>query len=118
MKNRSFLIMPLLSFLVLAAHSLRASDYMLMAFWLALMLLVFIIKKASIRIFCSGALSAGVVIWLENAWNITRVRMIMDAPYTRLLLILGGVLIIMVLGVYYLYKSGRNEDRLDNYAQN
>lgn len=115
--NRLFLIVPVLSFLILAAHSLRASNYVLMGLWLFMMVMVVFSRKDSVMTFCAGALAAGAVMWVENAWQITHIRMMMGAPYTRLILILGGVLIIMAMGIYYLCHPGKKDNRQEGYEQ-
>lgn len=76
--------------LLLAAHYLRRQDIPFMLASLAIVVLALVPRRAA-RVTARIALGVGVLIWLRTAVVFAHARMAQGVPYTRMLLIIGGV---------------------------
>lgn len=79
-----------LTALLMAAHFLRAGDYLLVALCLAAPLLFFLRTRWSLMVL-QGLSFAAALVWLATAWQIAEMRQMFGQPWLRSALILGSV---------------------------
>ena len=102
-----WLIFPVISFILLAAHSLRSGDMGLCFAWLLLCFLIFT-RKSWVRYVWSATLVAGSFVWLKTGIYLLQFRMAFGLPWLRLGLIMFTVLIIMFVSIFLvLGRKGR-----------
>jgi hypothetical protein len=94
-----------LSLLLLAAHFYRSGAYVLVVAAIALTGLTFVAQPWARRVL-GLALLCGTFEWLRTAWGIAALRASMGLPYTRLLVILGGVAAFTLFSAYLAWRSG------------
>jgi hypothetical protein len=94
-----FLLLPLISLLLLAAHFLRAGQSVLML--LALLGCLFlIVPRAWAAHLIRLALIVGAMVWLHVLVSMATIRWTMDQPFLRLSVILSCVLVITIGSVF------------------
>jgi hypothetical protein len=86
----------MLAFLVLAAHFLRAGQWLLIAACFVAMVLAWVPRKWT-GILVSILLAAGAMEWLRTMTLLMRVRQMQDEPWIRMVVILGSVAVFTVL---------------------
>lgn len=96
--------LPVLSLLLLAAHFYRGGLYALVVAAIALTGLTFAARPWA-RQALGLALLCGTFEWLRTAWDIAALRASMGQPYTRLLVILGGVAVFTLASAYLAWRS-------------
>ena len=96
---RLLLIFPILSYLVLAAHELRAGNIWIMASWLLMGILVLMWRRPWVRHLSALTLMLGLFLWTKVTVQLLQFRLAIDAPYTLLLVIMGGVAAVMALSI-------------------
>jgi len=85
------LIFPFLSYLFLAAHELRVGNYMFLAGWLLMALLILVWRSPWVRHACALTLMLGLFLWFRVTIELLSFRLAVDAPYGLLLAIMGAV---------------------------
>jgi hypothetical protein len=96
---RLLLIFPILSYLFLAAHGLRAGNLWIMAGWLLMGILVLVWRRPWVRHLGTVTLMLGLFLWVRVTVQLLQFRLAIDAPYTLLLVIMGGVAAVMALSI-------------------
>jgi hypothetical protein len=95
-RTAAVLMLPALALLLLGAHFLRAGWVLLTVACLGLVALLFVRTHwASLTL--QVALALGTFEWLRTAWEFASARAALGQPYTRLLVILGGVALLTAL---------------------
>ncbi len=94
-----------LSLLLLAAHFYRSGVYVLVVAAIALTVLAFVARPWARQVL-GLALLCGTFEWLRTAWGFAALRASMGLPYTRLLVILGGVAAFTLVSAYLAWRSG------------
>ena len=79
--KRTLLILPVLSYLILAAHELRTGAYLFMAGWLLLAVLILVLKKPWVRHLSILGLMLGLLVWTKITVFLLQVRLAMDESY-------------------------------------
>jgi hypothetical protein len=97
--------LTVLSLVLLAAHFYRGGTYVLVVAAIALTGLTFVARPWARRVL-GLALLCGTFEWLRTAWGIAALRASMGLPYTRLLVILGGVAAFSLISAYLAWRSG------------
>jgi len=92
----ALLLLPALALLLLGAHFFRAALMPLMVLCLGLVALLFVRTRWA-WLTLQAALAVGTLEWLRTAWEFASLRAAMGQPYTRLLVILGGVALVTAL---------------------
>ena len=100
--NRALLLLPALSFVVLAAHGLRAGNSLAVAGWAGMALVILVLRRAWVRHAGLLGLGLGIWIWADAAVELIQFRIFTQQPYTRLAIIMGGVACMMVLSLVIL----------------
>jgi hypothetical protein len=95
------LALPTLALLLLGAHFFRAGLVPVAAACAVLLALLFVRTPWSARVL-QGALALGTLEWLRTAWVFASARAAAGLPYTRLLVILGGVALVTALAAWLL----------------
>ena len=90
------LLAPVLSFLVLAAHFLRAGQMVLVAATLVFLVLLAVPRAWAARA-AQAALALGALEWVRTIVMLIGLRVRMDLPYGRMALILGLVALLTFL---------------------
>ena len=85
-----------ISFLLLAAHFLRAGQVIVVVVLLALLLLLFI-KKFWVPWVIQLVLLLGAVEWVITLYSVAQVRIATEMPWTRMVIILGVVALFTAL---------------------
>jgi hypothetical protein len=75
---------------LIAAHFLRAGDYILVALCVAAPALFFVRRPWSLPVL-QGLSYVAAIIWLFTAWHIAQERQLGGEPWLRAAIILGGV---------------------------
>lgn len=101
LRTAATLALPGLALLLLGAHFFRAGLVPLAAACAALLALLFVRAAWSARVL-QGALALGTLEWLRTAWVFASARAAAGQPYTRLLVILGGVALVTALAAWLL----------------
>ena len=96
---RLLLIFPILSYLFLAAHELRAGDLWIMAGWLLMGFLVLVRPRPWVRHLSAVTLMLGLLLWTKVTVQLLQFRLAISAPYTLLLVIMGTVAVVMALSL-------------------
>ena len=102
------LLPVLFSFLLLAAHFYRAGHVVLAGLSLALPFLLFLKEVWVVRVI-QIALLLGSVEWLRTLYMFAQQRIAMDEPWTRLVIILGGVALFTALSALVFRSSALRE---------
>jgi polyferredoxin len=89
-RSLSLLIPVVISILVLGAHFLRADNWGMAIGCVAAIALLFS-RRRWVAVIFQVLLLAGVLVWVQTAVDLVRVRQLLGAPYLRLVLILGVV---------------------------
>ena len=95
--NRALLLLPALSFVVLAAHGLRAGNSLAVTGWVGMALLILVLRRAWVRHAGLLGLGLGIWIWADAAVELIQFRIFTQQPFFRLAVIMGGVAGLMVL---------------------
>ncbi len=90
------LLMPVLSFLLLAAHFYRAGQQLL-ALASVLIILLLWVKKSWVPYLMQAALVLGALEWLLSLVMLVQYRIEWGMPWQRLAMILGGVVLFTLL---------------------
>lgn len=85
-----------ISFLLLAAHFLRAGQVVVVAVLLALLLLLFLRKPWVPRVI-QVVLLLGAVEWIVTLYSVAQLRIASGMPWTRMAIILGVVALFTAL---------------------
>jgi hypothetical protein len=102
------LLPVLISFLLLAAHFLRAG-HTLATFALIFLLLVLFVKKPWVPRLMQMVLFVGAVEWLLTLVSVAQMRIEFGMPWTRMAIILGAVALFTLLsGLVFWGKALRN----------
>ncbi|BBD08645.1 4Fe-4S binding protein [Desulfovibrio ferrophilus] len=91
----------ILSMWLLGAHALRGGQPGLMLAW-ALMPALFLLHRSWSHRIGQIALAAGVILWANTGSSLIQIRIALDQPWTRLALILSGLILLAVLGIILL----------------
>ena len=94
-----FLVLPLISLLLLAAHFLRVDQWVLM-FLSLLGCFVLIVPRPWVAHLIRLALLAGAMVWLHVLVSMATIRWTMDLPFLRLSVILSCVIVITIGSVF------------------
>ena len=106
------LIPVFISFLLLAAHFLRAGQTIVVVILLAMLFLLFL-KKYWVPWVIQVVLLLGAVEWLRTLMSVAQVRIGMDMPWMRMAVILGVVALFTVLSCL-VFRSQALRDRYRN----
>ena len=93
MRRFGLILLAAVALLVLGAHFFRAGLLPLAAACLVLPALLLVRAPWAAKVL-QAALALGVLEWLRTAWLFAAARAAAGLPYTRLLLILGGVALV------------------------
>ena len=105
------LLPVILSFMLMAAHFIRAGQLMLAAGCVLLPLLL-LLRKAWVPKVAWLALLLAAAEWLRTLWFIAQMRMQFEMPWTRMAVILGAVALFTALsGLVFLSRSLRQRYR-------
>ncbi|MGB5708165.1 MAG: hypothetical protein WBM41_15195 [Arenicellales bacterium] len=85
-----------ISFLLMAAHLVRAGQ-MVMAFVLLALLLLLLLKKNWVPWVIQFTLLLGAVEWLRTLFSVAQMRIEFGMPWTRMAIILGAVALFTAL---------------------
>jgi hypothetical protein len=97
--------LTVLSLLLLAAHFYHGGAYLLVVAAIALTGLAFVARPWAGRAL-GLVLLCGTFEWLRTAWGIASLRASMGLPYTRLLVILGGVAAFTLVSAFLAWRGG------------
>jgi len=100
-RTAALLLLPALALLLLGAHFLRAAFVPLTVACLGLVALLFVRARWA-WLTLQAALALGTLEWLRTAWAFASARAALGQPYTRLLVILGGVALLTALAALVL----------------
>ena len=100
-RTAALLLLPALALLLLGAHFFRAALVPLTVVCLGLMALLFVRARWA-WLTLQVALTLGTLEWLRTAWEFASARAALGQPYTRLLVILGGVALLTALAALVL----------------
>ena len=100
-RTAALLLLPALALLLLGAHFFRAALVPLTVVCLGLMALLFVRARWA-WLTLQVALTLGTLEWLRTAWEFASARAALGQPYTRLLVILGGVALLTALAALML----------------
>lgn len=103
--SRKWLILPIVSFIILAAHNLRIGSVNLALLWLCFVSLLFV-KNSWVKYILTLSLLIGSVLWIKISLTLIQFRLIFNLPWIRLSLILGGVLIILLISIFIILAKG------------
>jgi len=106
--KKSLLFFPVLSFALLAAHSLRAGDNFLFIGWLGMAVSVFFLRTDRGRHAAAAALCLGGLMWMDRSVSLISFRLAADEPLLRLTGILAAVLALILFSVWILLKNRWN----------
>ncbi len=109
------LVPVILSFILLGAHFLRYGNSVLMVGCLLLPLLLFIRRPLAARII-QFALFLAAAEWAYTAYNLAAAREAMGMPWTRVVVILGGVAI-FTAGSIFVFFSQTQKERYSLFKQ-
>ena len=97
-----------ISFLLLAAHFLRAGQVVFVVGLLALLLLLFI-RKFWVPWVIQAILLLGAVEWIVTLYSVAQLRIASGEPWTRMAIILGAVALFTALsGLVFRSKALRD----------
>ncbi|MFC2161591.1 hypothetical protein ACFLRX_08070 [Acidobacteriota bacterium] len=99
-----FLLLPIISSVLLAAHFSRADLNLLVPFALVFPFILFIKQKWTIRIF-QIYLIVGSLIWIERLLYLRRMRIAAGESWTVMAIILGVVALITLLSAWILQNK-------------
>jgi len=99
--RRSYLAIPILALLLLAAHALRQADF---GQFIALVMLVCILgtRNSWVRLVCIAVLVYGGVFWAQTTIDYILFRQAFHMPWVRLTCIMGSILIVNSIALWVL----------------
>lgn len=98
----------IVSFLLLAAHFLRALNFLLVCLSLILPCLLFIRRRWVARLI-QAALICAALEWIRTAISIGHERIAAGEPYLRTVLILGAVIVLTLGSAFTFYSSAMSK---------
>lgn len=101
LRTRALLMLPAFALLLMGAHFFRATLVPLTVACLGLVALLFVRARWA-WLTLQIALALGTLEWLRTAWEFASARATLGQPYTRLLVILGGVALFTALAALVL----------------
>ena len=111
LRTYALLLLPAFALLLLGAHFFRAALVPLTVVCLGLIALL-LVRARWAWISLQVALAIGALEWLRTAWEFASMRAVMGQPYTRLLVILGGVALVTALaGLVLRTRTARDHFR-------
>ena len=108
LRTYALLLLPAFALLLLGAHFFRAALVPLTVVCLGLLALLFVRARWA-WLTLQVALAIGALEWLRTAWEFASMRAAMGQPYTRLLVILGGVALVTALAALVLRTRAARE---------
>jgi len=103
------LLPVIISFLLLAAHFLRAGQTLFVVLLLALLVLLFI-RKYWVPWVIQVVLLLGAVEWLVTLYSVAQFRIASNMPWTRMAIILGAVALFTALSAL-VFRSNTMRNR-------
>lgn len=103
--KKALLTFPVLSFALLAAHSLRAGDNFLFCGWLGMAVSVPFLRTDPGRRAAAATLGLGSLMWLDTSVELISFRLAAQEPFLRLGCILAAVLALILFSVWVLLKN-------------
>lgn len=104
-----------ISFLLLAAHFLRAGQVVVVGLLLALLLLLFV-RKFWVPWVIQVVLLLGAVEWVVTLYSVAQLRIASGMPWTRMAIILGGVALLTAVSSL-VFRSEALRDRFHYLKQ-
>ncbi len=95
------LLPVLFSGLLISAHFMRAYGYLIGSLFLFLLFTLFIRKIWIIRLW-QTLLSLAAIIWVFTTINLVQMRIEAQEPWLRLMLILGGVILLTIFSGFWM----------------
>ena len=95
------IVLTVIASVFIAAHFLRAGDFILVALCLATPALFFVRQRWSLLVL-EGLSYGAAVVWLVTAWQIVEVDKAIGKPWLRAAIILGAVAAFTVLSGFLL----------------
>lgn len=108
------LLPVVISFLLLAAHFLRAGQVVVMVLLLALLLLLFV-RKFWVPWVIQVLLLLGAVEWVVTLYSVAQLRITIGEPWARMAIILGAVALFTALSSL-VFRSKALQDRFSKQA--
>lgn len=93
------LAFPILAYLLVAAHFLRAGELILVSI-VALMLGLLAVRRAWVAHLSRLALFLSALVWLHTVVGMAALRYTMELPYLRLSLILASVIVLTLAAIF------------------
>jgi hypothetical protein len=90
-KTACLLLPVIISFLLIAAHFLRANNIILSTLSLLLLLVTLFVRKPLLAKIAQGVLVLGGMEWIRTGFVLAALRIQENRPWTRLGIIIGGV---------------------------
>ena len=110
-RTGALLLLPAFALLLLGAHFFRAALVSLTVACLGGLALLFVRARWA-WVALQVALGLGAIEWLRTAWDFASMRAAVGQPYTRLLVILGGVALLTALAALVLWtRTARDHFR-------
>jgi hypothetical protein len=97
-------LLVVFSIMLMAAHFLRASAFLMMALCFGLMALLFVRRPWAARVL-QGWLLLGTAVWILTAISAASDRLAQGKPAIRLLVILGTVGVVTALGAVTIQRG-------------
>ncbi len=102
---RILLILPFLSYLFLAAHELRVGNFVFLAGWLLMALLILVWRRPWVRHACALTLMLGLFLWFRVTIELLLFRLAVQAPYGLLLAIMGAVAALIAVSLAFMFSK-------------
>ncbi|MFO7818275.1 MAG: hypothetical protein R6V39_11445 [Desulfovibrionales bacterium] len=106
--KKALLTFPVLSFALLAAHSLRAGDNFLFCGWLGMAVSVPFLRTEPGRYAAAAILGLGGLMWLDTSVRLISFRLAAEQSFLRLTGILAAVLALVLFSVWVLLKNKKD----------
>ncbi len=95
------LLPVIISDILLAAHFLRFYGF-IPAVIILLLLLTLILRRKWIPRLWQGLLFIGTLMWIDTTANLLQIRLAMEMPWMRLLVIMGAVILFTIFSGFWL----------------
>lgn len=104
-KTAGLLLPVIISFLLIAAHFLRANNIILTSLSLLLLLVILFVRKSLLAKIAQGVLLLGGMEWIRTGFVLAALRIQEHRPWTKLGVIIGGVACFTFLSVLVFFTD-------------